>query len=267
MGATAMLGGFVLFQTPVLYEEYQGLKRDWQASVAVQPLGFLNIAPDPNYAMPPQPWVVVEGDELRLWGRWDTQAGHQWFQLKAGGLDPATLLQPMGRDVVRSIVTPMRERPGGRIREDLPGETPVIGLALGRGEVLAYPLLVLQKVEVVNDHLDGRPLLVVHTPFVGEEEATDVFDPRTETQTLTFGLSGHFQAPGPRPLLYDHQTESLWTIRDHRLTCLAGPLAGTHLASYHRPTPVAWGEWETLHPESTLLVGAQRDPGNDRRSY
>ena len=32
LGATAVLFGFVLFQAPVLYEEWQGLQRDWERS-------------------------------------------------------------------------------------------------------------------------------------------------------------------------------------------------------------------------------------------
>jgi hypothetical protein len=266
MGATAMACGFVCFQAPLLLEEYQGLCRDWRSSAAVKPLGFINIAPDPNYATPPVPWAQVEGGELRLWGRWDASGGHQWFRLKEGSLDLATLMPPIGRDVVRAIVSPVRERPGGKIREELPDETPVIGLSVGRDEALAYPLLVLQKVEVVNDHLNGRPVLVVHTPFVPEEEATDVFDPRMDQTTLTFGLSGHFQNPGPRPLLYDHQTESLWTVRDHTLSCVAGEMAGIRLSSCGRPTPVSWDDWETLHPESLVLVGAMREGSKSARS-
>ena len=122
------------------------------------------------------------------------------------------------------------------------------------------PWLLLSKVEAVNDTLNGRPLLVVHTPFQSAEESVDVFDPVVDGQRLTMGLSGHFQRPGPRPLLYDRETESLWVVRDHQMSCVAGTFKGKTLRRLQRCEPMSWSDWVDKHQESRLIVGAYRNP-------
>lgn len=258
LGATAMLSGFVLFQAPLLYDEWKGLRDDWERSRVGQPLGFINISPDPSYAQPPKPWAVDKDDHVLLWAGWRDGVGHRWFRVGKSDLDLDLLQIPMGRDVVRAIDEPILEREGGQIWNRLQPDTPVVSFIGNGGQSIAYPVLLLRKVEAVNDTASGRPVLVVHTPFVDPEDAIDVFDPVVAGRRLTMGLSGHFQLPGPRPLLYDHQTESLWVIRNHQLTCVAGELRGNKLRRIQHGSPLAWSDWSSRYPGGQLVVGAVR---------
>jgi hypothetical protein len=58
LGAAAVLTGFILFQAPLVYEEWQALRNDWAKTRLSEPIGFLNISPNPSYALHPDPWVV-----------------------------------------------------------------------------------------------------------------------------------------------------------------------------------------------------------------
>jgi hypothetical protein len=83
-----------------------------------------------------------------------------------------------------------------------------------------------------------------------------VYSSQIDGQTHTFGVSGRLYKSNV--LLYDHQTESLWSQLKH--TAIAGPLAGTEL----QRIPVkrtTWGHWRENHPQTRVL---STDTGYDR---
>lgn len=260
LGATAVLSGFVFFQAPSLWSEWQGLRQDWEITRQTTPMGYSGISPSPSYATPPQPWVVERDDVILIWGGWDPSAGHTWFRVGRGDLDVANLARPMGRNVVRAIDHPLIEVGGGPFWQRLHHDTPVIGVRFG-AESAAYPMLLLSKVEVINDTIDNRPVLLISTPFRTPEETVDIYDPMLNGERLLFGSSGLFIHPVERlPLLYDRDTESLWLVReDHQLVCVAGERKGTRLRHLERGRPVDWADWADAHPQSRLIVGANRD--------
>lgn len=99
----------------------------------------------------------------------------------------------------------------------------------------AYPVGILNWHELVNHSLPRQPLLVSFCPLCG---TGIVFDPRVSGQLLTFGVSGLLY--NSDLLMYDHQTESLWSQIEGR--AISGPLAGTEL----RRLPVRhelWQQW------------------------
>jgi hypothetical protein len=257
VGATAILSGFVLFSAPTLWSEWRGLREDWKTSRMGTPFAFVDISPNPSYAEPPDEWARRDGDAMLLWSGWTHGVGHGWFRIGASDLDVSRLHHPMGRDVVRAIDQAIVEVGEGEHWERMQPETPVVGMRVN-GVDSAYPLLLLEKVEVVNDVVEGTPLLVVFTPFVSYNEAVDAFDPVLDGRRLTFGSSGHFQGEERRPLLYDRQSESLWSVSNGELVCLAGECKGRQLTriGHQRPTP--WGEWAPRHAGSRLVVGAVR---------
>jgi hypothetical protein len=161
----------------------------------------------------------------------------------------------MGRDVIRAIERPVTETQNGERWNRLIEETEIFGTEVD-GVASAYPLLLLQKVEIVNDSIDARPVLVVFTPFVPLDQAVNVFDPVVDGKTITFGCSGYFH--DRRPLLYDRGTESFWSVTPDGLRCVAGKSKGTTLKLITHVTPVAWGDWISDHPQSRLIVGADR---------
>jgi hypothetical protein len=136
----------------------------------------------------------------------------------------------------------------------------VVAFRIDTRRETAYPLLLLQKVEVVNDEVGGRPVVVVCTPFTRRQESVEIFDPKVRGERLTFGLSGLFQAPGPRPVLYDQQSESLWVVREGALNCIAGTHKGARLPHLAVGKPMPWADWLASNPEGRLIVGAFRDP-------
>lgn len=259
LGATALLSGFVFLQAPSLWDEWQGLRRDWEATRLTQPIGYIGISPSPSYARPPEPWLVERDDAFLIWGGWHRDAGHTWFRIGRDDLDLRLLGRPLGRDVVRAIDRPLAEIGGGMLWERLQHDTPVVSVDLG-GTSTAYPILLLSKVEVVNDTVGNRPVLVVSTPFRAAEETVDVYDPMLAGTRVLLGSSGLFYDPARRlPLLYDRDTESLWLVDDHVLRCVTGARKGTTMPHLGQGRPIAWADWVDQHPRGRLLVGADRE--------
>jgi len=90
------------------------------------------------------------------------------------------------------------------------------------GEPRAYPIQVLMWHEIVNDEVDGRPVAVTYCPLCNSGVA---FDRTVEGRTLDFGTSGSLYLSAL--VMYDRQTESLWTHFDGR--AVVGTLAGAEL--------------------------------------
>lgn len=161
--------------------------------------------------------------------------------------------------------------PGGPPRDGIPaldhpkplpaGQDPwhddemVIGILL-EGEARAYPIAVLNWHELVNDTVNGRALLVSYCPLCGTGM---VFDRTVGGRTRTFGVSGLLYQSDL--LLYDRETESLWSqIASEAVT---GPASGSRLRLL-RSQQMSWANWKREHPETTVLgpdTGYARDYG------
>jgi len=111
-----------------------------------------------------------------------------------------------------------------------------LDLDLNQGQArYAFPIDILNWHEIVNHESGGKPVLISFCPLCGTGMA---FDPQVGDRHLTFGVSGLLY--NSDLLMYDHQTESLWSQIEGR--AIAGPLAGTELE------PVAvrhelWQKW------------------------
>jgi len=78
---------------------------------------------------------------------------------------------------------------------------------------------------------------------------------------LTFGVSGLLYKSNV--LMYDHQTESLWS--QVRREAVTGPMTGTRLKVLSS-TLTAWAKWKKRHPETKVLsikTGYVRDYSRD----
>lgn len=130
-------------------------------------------------------------------------------------------------------------------------------LTFDKGSVsFAYPIGILNWHEIVNQDLAGTPLLITFCPLCGTGMA---FDPRVGGRSLTFGVSGLLY--NSDLLMYDHQTESLWSQIEGR--AVSGLLAGTKLQ------PVAirhelWQRWRERVGENGQVLST--DTGH-RRNY
>ncbi len=133
----------------------------------------------------------------------------------------------------------------------------VLGVA-ARGEARAYPIKILNWHEIVNDELAGQPIVVTYCPLCG---TGIVFDAHVAGRTLEFGVSGLLY--NSDVLLYDRQTESLWS--QIAKEAIGGPLRGVPLAALPA-THTTWRAWREAHPETLVLstaTGHARDYSRD----
>lgn len=113
------------------------------------------------------------------------------------------------------------------------------------GDARAYPLRILVWHEIVNDTVGGKPIAVTYCPLCA---TAMVFDRSVGEQLLTFGVSGLlFQSD---VLMYDRQTESLWTQLGMR--AVSGSLQGTEL-EWLPAEQTTWKDWRERHPETRVL--------------
>lgn len=139
----------------------------------------------------------------------------------------------------------------------LKGEDRVLALFLN-GEAKAYPIKILNWHEIVNDTIGGKPVLITYCPLCGTGMA---FDPLIKGRHYTFGVSGLLY--NSDVLMYDHQTESLWSqIKQEAVT---GKLTGTRLTLLSL-IHTTWDAWKKEYPESLVLstdTGFRREYSHD----
>jgi hypothetical protein len=148
-----------------------------------------------------------------------------------------------GRDGIRAIDDP--KFAGADLADAVSPDTPVLGVALG-GEARAYLTPVLEIHQVVNDAIGGVPVAVTFDPLTGAPLA---WKRTVDGRTLRFGVSGLLYNSGF--LLYDRETESLWSQFEGR--ALAGPLAGKRL----EPVPLRqedFASWLAREPKTRILI-------------
>ncbi len=118
------------------------------------------------------------------------------------------------------------------------------------GVFRVYPTQIMVWHEIVNDDVDGRPVAVTYCPLCNSGLA---FDRRAlvasgEEIILDFGTSGSLYQSAM--IMYDRQTESLWTHFDGR--AVVGDLIGTELVRL--PLGVAsWSEVRDAQPNAQVL--------------
>jgi hypothetical protein len=160
-----------------------------------------------------------------------------------------------GKDGIPSIDKPRFVTAGqpGFLDDD----DPVSGLEY-RGEVRAYPQLVMVWHEIVNDTVGGEPFAVTYCPLTGTVIG---FSAPPGVQDLTFGTTG--KLVNSNLLMYDRQTGSQWPQLLGQ--AVSGPLKGTQLDT----VPLVWTtwkQWRTAHPDTEVLstdTGALRSYGSD----
>lgn len=160
-----------------------------------------------------------------------------------------------GKDGIPSIDRPRFV--SARDADFLADDEPVFGLEY-RGEVRAYPQLVLVWHEIVNDTVGGEPLAVTYCPLTGTVIG---FSAPPGGPELTFGTTGRLV--NSNLLMYDRQTGSEWPQLLGK--AISGLLKGTRLDT----VPLVWTtwkEWRAAHPDTRVLsteTGALRSYGSD----
>ena len=156
-------------------------------------------------------------------------------------------------DQLRDVIRPINDPIYGSAT-DLPwldDDKLVIGYRSESG-AYAYPVNILDFHEIVNDEIDGVPVLITYCPlcFSGV-----VFSRELGDDVLTFGNTSALYMSDL--VMYDHQTGSYWFQVAGE--AVVGPLSGSRLGLLPSTT-ITWGEWERLFPESKVLTGIARAP-------
>lgn len=123
------------------------------------------------------------------------------------------------------------------------------------GDARAYPAQVMIWHEIVNDTIGGEPVTVTFCPLCNTAIA---YHRRLGDRVFDFGTSGKLY--NSALVMYDRQTESLWT--HYTGQAIAGELTGTQLELIPMAT-VAFETFQAEHPDGLVLSR----PAGFRRSY
>lgn len=129
----------------------------------------------------------------------------------------------------------------------------ILGLELA-GIARAYPIKILNWHEVVNDRIGREQFSITYCPLCGTGMA---FSARVDGTKLDFGVSGLLY--NSDVLLYDRQTESLWS------QIMQQAISGKHMGAQLQRIPLShttWKDWKTQHPDTQVLsikTGARRN--------
>lgn len=257
-----LMSAAVVFESRIFWGEWQAMREEVQVAGSGAPIGFHNVYFNPSAAVRPANWYRPEGDVLYLWAGWERNE-HHWFKVGLTDLDHRRLSQPISRDVIRSVNDPWVEVGGGLIWKRMPPDALVVGQSLSDVPT-AYPVCLLAVMQVVNDLVADRPYLALYGLKDPGEPAVGIYDARVNGERLTLGTSGYLLDGGI--LLYDHETESLWSEDGDALCAVTGPRKGSRLPLVARPSPISWSDWSTRNPRSRLLVGTHEQPAPPHRT-
>jgi hypothetical protein len=127
---------------------------------------------------------------------------------------------------------------------------PVIGIA-GREQVKAYPVWMLDGYSVINDVIDGRPIVVTWSPF---SFSSGVWERVVDGDTLEFLDSGELWKDAL--VMIDKSTGSRWSPLEGR--ALDGAMKGKRLKPV-LSTCTKWGKWVDLYANSVCMTKLGRD--------
>lgn len=112
-------------------------------------------------------------------------------------------------------------------------------------ETRAYPFLILNWHELVNDNIGETYFTVTYCPLCA---TAFVIDRKVNGRLLTFGVSGLLFSDNL--LMYDRQTESLW--QQFSLESIAGPQVKSKLR-WLFSEQMTFSAWREKYPEGTVL--------------
>lgn len=169
------------------------------------------------------------------------------FDTFDGGSVP---LSEIGADRLLSLVDaiPPLDEPryedasGGDWLED---DDLVIGYLGAKGGAWAFPVKILNLHEIVNDELDGTPVLISYCPLCRSAVA---YDRRLDGRELTFGNSSALYESDL--VMFDRETNSYWWQVAGE--AIVGTLTGARLTTLPSTT-MTWAQWLEEHPETMVL--------------
>lgn len=129
-----------------------------------------------------------------------------------------------------------------------------LGLAIShKGVDRFYPYQIIVWHEIVNDTIDGDPILITYCPLCGTGIA---FERSLDGEAVEFGVSGKLL--NSNLIMYDRQSDTYWQQATGE--AIVGEKAGEKLTLFPASN-VTWGEWKGDHPDGQVL---SRDTGSVR---
>ena len=177
------------------------------------------------------------------------------FNTFDGGSIPLSEASPETVEGLRDRIPPVHRPRYVRVPavDYLDDDDLVLGYVTDSGEAFAYPARILNFHEIVNEELDGVPLVVTYCPLC---RSGVVYDRRADGTELTFGNTSALHDADL--VMYDHQTNSYWWQIAGR--AIVGELTGDELEVLPSST-TTWADWTERHPESWVL---SLDTGHER---
>ena len=129
-------------------------------------------------------------------------------------------------------------------KSTLLGDSDIVISFSHNGETKAYPLKIIVRHEIVNDIVGGKPVLITYCPLCG---TSMVFERVYNGVTHTYGVSGLLY--NSDVLLYDHQTDSLWS--QLKMEAVSGPKVGQKL-QWLPSSEMTWKSWKTEYPKGMI---------------
>jgi hypothetical protein len=146
------------------------------------------------------------------------------------------------RDAIVPIYEPRYEGPEGG--DWLDDDDVVLGYQSESG-AYAYPVKMLNLHEIVNDVIDGVPILISYCPLCASGV---VYSRLLSGRELVFGNTSALYESDL--VMFDWETGSYW----HQVIgeAIVGPLTGERLVMLPSRM-VTWSDWKALHPDSRVL--------------
>jgi uncharacterized protein DUF3179 len=149
-----------------------------------------------------------------------------------------------GKDGIPSINSPRFVEANDSRADFLKDTDLVIGIIKG-GRVRAYPHLILDWHEIVNDSFNQDFVSINYCPLTGTSFG---WKSTSNGVKSTFGVSGLLY--NANLILYDRNTDSYWS--QLKLQCVNGALIGDEPV-LERIVETNWGTWKTLYPSTRVL--------------
>lgn len=186
--------------------------------------------------------------------RHDVPLEEIYFDTFDGGSVPLSESTSSLRRRLLDAIPPIDDPVYGGVKEGewLEPDDLVLGYTAG-GETYAYPFKILNFHEIVNDVIDGVPVLVSYCPLC---RSGIVYDRRVGGETLEFGNTSALYESDL--VMVDRNTGSYWWQVAGK--AIVGPLTGTALTPLSSEV-TTWSRWKMSHPGTLVLT---RDTGFSR---
>ena len=161
-----------------------------------------------------------------------------------------------GKDGIPSIDSPRFVDVNDSAANFLNDEDLVIGIVKGN-DIRAYPHLILDWHEIVNDNLNNNFITINYCPLTGTAFG---WSSVADGVKSTFGVSGLLY--NTNLILYDRNTDSYWSQLE--LKCVNGALIGDE-PILESIVETNWGTWKMLYSNTKVLsleTGFSRNYGN-----